>query len=87
MITHEQYDAGDERESLTQELRQWRDGAARTADWAAIYDRRVTRLAAAVGKPRAEVLKAIWADADLLSHRVPRPGRMALVRGASRSSR
>jgi hypothetical protein len=67
MTTHEQYDAGLEREALAAELRQWRDGAPRTADWAAIYDRRVTRLAAAVGKPRAEVLREIWQDADLLS--------------------
>jgi hypothetical protein len=61
------YDAGLEREALAAELRQWRDGAPRTADWAAIYDRRVTRLAAAVGKPRAEALREIWQDADLLS--------------------
>jgi hypothetical protein len=67
MITHEQYDAGLEREALAAELRQWRDGASRTPAWAAEFDARVTRLAAAIGAPRAEVLKDIWADADLLS--------------------
>jgi hypothetical protein len=66
-MTTQPYDAGDEREALAQELRSWRDGAYRTADWAALYDRRVTRLAQVVGKSRAEVLRAIWQDADLLS--------------------
>jgi hypothetical protein len=66
-MTTQPYDAGDEREALAQELRSWRDGAYRTPGWAALYDHRITRLAKAVGKPRQEVLRAIWQDADLLS--------------------
>jgi hypothetical protein len=66
-MTEQPYDAGDEREALAAELRQWRDGASRTPAWAAEFDARVTRLAQAIGRPRAEVLREIWADADLLS--------------------